>query len=165
MKNRTEELVLRLKQVREERGLSVQRVYDMLADAGYFVSLSTVKRVFAKDSEKQNFRYQDTLQPIANVLLGLDENGQGEPEVEALKTVVLLKDDMISKQAERINYFENELKRKNRIIALLAVLSVFLALFIAAVVVYDRLNPDIGWFRAMNRTMDSASQVLSAIRR
>ena len=103
-RERQKEIILQLKQIRHERELSVQDVYFMVKGAGLSTSESSVRRVFAEGSEEQNFRYQDTIQPIAQVLIGVKE--EGEPlnvaEADALKNIALLKDAMI-----------NDLQREN----------------------------------------------------
>lgn len=69
----------------------------MVIGSGGYTSLSTVRRVFAQDSEAKNFRYRDTIQPIAQVLIGVNE--EAEPldaaQADALKNIALLKDSMI----------------------------------------------------------------------
>ena len=97
---RTREIILQLKAIRKERNLSLQDVHELVLDSGEFTSLSSVKRVFADGSENQNFRYQDTIQPIARAMVGVKEetttdNLPTTSEVDALKSVVLLKDSII----------------------------------------------------------------------
>ena len=103
-RERQREIILQLKQIRRDRELSIQDVYFMVKGAGFSTSESSVRRVFAEGSEEQNFRYQDTIQPIAQVLIGVKE--EGEPlnvaEADALKQIALLKDSMI-----------NDLQREN----------------------------------------------------
>lgn len=97
-RERQKEIILQLKQIKHERELSVQDICLMVKGAGLSTSESSVRRVFAPDSEEQNFRYQDTIQPIAQVLIGVKE--EGEPlnvaEADALKNIALLKDAMIN---------------------------------------------------------------------
>lgn len=97
---RIAEIILQLKQIRKERDLSLQDVHDLVIDSGGYTSLSSVKRVFAEGSERQNFRYQDTIQPIVRGLLGVTEetpenNDISANEIDALKHVILLKDSII----------------------------------------------------------------------
>lgn len=96
-RERQKDLILQLKAVKRERDLSCADIYGMVHDAGFSTSESSVRRVFAPESVDQNFRYQDTLQPIARVLLGVTEEGESmtAAEADALKSVVLLKDSMI----------------------------------------------------------------------
>lgn len=97
---RISEIILQLKQIRKERDLSLQDVHDLVSAAGGYLSLSSVKRVFAEGSENQSFRYQDTIQPIVRALLSVTEetpknNDVSANEIDALKNVILLKDSII----------------------------------------------------------------------
>lgn len=96
-RERLKEIILQLKQIKNDRELSVQDIHDMVMDSGGYTSLSTVRRVFAQDSETKNFRYRDTIQPIAQVLIGVNEEAEPltAPEADALKNIALLKDNMI----------------------------------------------------------------------
>ena len=103
------EIIIQLKQIKYDRELSVQDICNMVKAAGYHTSKSSVTRVFAPGSEdNNNFRYQDTIQPIARVLIGVDE--EAEPldaaQADALKNIALLKDSMIQ-----------ELQRENAYLA------------------------------------------------
>lgn len=111
------EIILQLKQIKNDRELSALDIYGMVKDAGYFTSPSSVRRVFAPGSENKNFRYRDTIQPIAQVLIGVNEEAEPltAPEADALKNIALLKDNIIkeleAKNAElEINY-NNELAK------------------------------------------------------
>lgn len=97
-KERMKEIVLQLKQVREERELTCAEIYDMIKAAGEDVSPATIKRVFSPHSEEQGFRYKDTIQPIARVLIGVNEEAEplSAAEADALKNIALLKDAMIN---------------------------------------------------------------------
>lgn len=112
MEQKTKEVISQLKSVRQEKGMSLQDIVEQCAANGSFVSLSSVRRVFADDSENAGFRYETTIQPIARVVLGLDETEEeikSEPhtltEIEtenaAIKTVVSLNEKIIaSKERE-----------------------------------------------------------------
>lgn len=65
--------IKRLKEIKEEQGLSVSQIMSKMAEKGYPVSESTLKRVFAPGSEKMSFRYQESIAPVAEVLF--DEYG------------------------------------------------------------------------------------------
>lgn len=72
MQESQRELILELKQLRQEQGLTYQDIVSQCEAHGEAVSLSTVKRVFAKGSESGFFRSDTTLRPIARVLRGPD---------------------------------------------------------------------------------------------
>lgn len=63
------EIVTLLKRVREENGLTFQRIYDLVEEHGGHVSLSSIKRVFEPGSEAYGFQYEGTLKPIADAVL------------------------------------------------------------------------------------------------
>ena len=65
------EIVTKLKKVREEEGISYQRIVELVEQNGGYVSLSTVKRVFSEGSESYGFQYENTLKPIADAVLGI----------------------------------------------------------------------------------------------
>lgn len=116
---RIAEIIVQLKQIRRERGLSLQDVHDLVVAAGGYLSLSSVKRVFAEGSEKQGFRYQDTIQPLVRALLSVTEetpenNDVTAKEIDALKNVILLKDTMIQ-DLQKENEFLSEKNNKTEI--------------------------------------------------
>lgn len=67
------EYILELKRLRQEQRLTYQDIVSQCEAHGEAVSLSTVKRVFAKGSENSgSFRIDTTLNPIARVLRDSD---------------------------------------------------------------------------------------------
>ena len=120
-KERVKEIVLQLKQIKDERDLTVSDIYDMLIAAGEDLSLATTKRVFAPGSEEQGFRYRDTLQPIVRVLVGVQDEGEplGVAEADALKNVALLKDTMIQDLQKELDTTKDKLAHAERELALL----------------------------------------------
>ena len=99
-KQRIRDIVIQLKQIKEERELTCQEICDMVIDAGGDISLATIKRVFAPGSEDAGFRFRDTIQPIVKVLCSVEEDTAtaappSDAEVDALKNVVLLKETII----------------------------------------------------------------------
>ena len=111
---RISEIILQLKQIREERDLSLEDVHDLVIGAGGYTSMSSVRRVFAKGSETQKFRYQDTIQPIVRGLLGVTEetpekNDITANEIDALKNVILLKDAMIAEMQKNMEAYSDQI--------------------------------------------------------
>ena len=101
------ELILQLKAVKAERGLSNQDIVDLLRAKGYGTSLSSVKRVFSEGSENMAFSYEDTIMPLVEVLLveatpvpvedldSLADAQQYISQIEGLQADALLKDKVI----------------------------------------------------------------------
>ena len=103
-----QELLHKLRIARDTKGLSYQDIVDITEENGEAVSLSTVKRIFQKDSDLDDFRYHQTVRPIIRAVLGMDgetEKPAAEPTVEqaeqyyatieGLKAVVDLKHEQI----------------------------------------------------------------------
>lgn len=65
-----------LKALRRETRMSYQDIVDATGDIGWWVSLSTVKRVFAAGSETGSFRYDTTLTPIYAAMISI-----GDPQL------------------------------------------------------------------------------------
>ncbi len=78
----------RLKRVKAENGLSISKIMELLEAKGKFVSEATVKRVFSEGSEDFNFRYQDSIAPLADVLLDLYGDTSGLDDIMALKQII-----------------------------------------------------------------------------
>ena len=94
------ELITKLKMIREENGLSLQNIYDLLEASNNHLCINSIKKVFADGSELEHFRFHDTLQPIARVLLGIYGSDQGNESVDALHAEICEKDRLIE-QLER----------------------------------------------------------------
>ena len=115
-RERLKEIIIQLKQIKYERELSVQDIHDMVKAAGFATSPSSIRRVFSEGSEEQNFRYQDTIQPIAQVMIGVHEEAEplNAAEADALKQIALLKDSMINdlqKENEQLRVRVDELEK------------------------------------------------------
>jgi uncharacterized protein (DUF3084 family) len=122
MKETTKDLILRLKRIKEEEQLSYSNILRMIEENGDHLGSATIARVFANGSENQNFRYYDTLKPIAKVLLKLEEKEDGiSDEEQATKDVALIKDmeyrmllekyeSMKKRYEERVKYLEDRVE-------------------------------------------------------
>ena len=92
MKRKT---IRRLKEIKSEQGLSVPKIMDLMEERGQFVSESTIKRVFAEGSEEQSFRYQDSIAPIADVLLDIYGDTSSLDDAESLRHIIREKNKLI----------------------------------------------------------------------
>lgn len=103
MRSKKEEVLRQLKTARKTKGLSYQSIVDGTEELGMAVSLSSVRRVFAEDSDADDFRWDTTLRPIARVVLGIDSDEEPQTleearvEVSGLTAVVDYKEAMIRK--------------------------------------------------------------------
>lgn len=162
----TKTIVEKLKSVRQVKGYTYQNIVDMTAEIGKPVSISTVRRVFSEDSDSYDFRYESTIQPIAAVLLGINEKTeepdedkpqQGEEyytSINAMKSLLLMKNEMIEKlneQVESLNklvtHYHAEIKRRNRTERVLYTALIGLIVIILVLIVIDFSHTGIGWYR------------------
>ena len=106
----TRDVILKLKEVREEKGLSLNDVLDLIEKNNEFVSKTTLSRVFAEGSEEIKFRYEDTIRPIANALLDMDNiEEEDDATVGGLKSVLKYTREIIEEQKKQISSLKTEL--------------------------------------------------------
>ncbi len=108
------EIITKLKKVKEENGLSCQKIVDLVEQNGEYVSLSTVKRVFEDGSEAYGFQYDNTLKPIADAVLGIYSATDivSANEVDALKAIVAYKSDRITDLEAQLERIEESFSRQ-----------------------------------------------------
>lgn len=99
-------IITRLKEVKEHSpDITLQKIADHTG-----VSLSTVTRIFDKDSENKSFRY-DSIKPIAKMLLDLDSLDEGTDDEKSLKAIIQYKETAIAQLKEQI---ENEREKHEK---------------------------------------------------
>ena len=110
LSERKRELILKLKQYREEHGLSCQRIVDLVCEYAEkngtddYVSLSTVKRLFRDGTEDDSgFNYDYTIRPIASALLGSDSVSPKDHDKDLSMSLLRYKN-------ERIHALEQQLE-------------------------------------------------------
>jgi predicted RNase H-like nuclease (RuvC/YqgF family) len=102
--NKTRDLIIRLKAVREEKGYSLNDIVNLVEENGDFISRSSIQRVFADGSEDSSFRYEDTIRPIAKALLDIEKIEDDDSlDVATLKALLKYK-------IQRIEDLENQLE-------------------------------------------------------
>lgn len=107
------DVILKLKKVREEKKLSYNDILDLMEKNGKFLSKATLSRVFADGSEEIKFRYEDTIKPIADALLDIDNiEDDDTTDVQAMKTILKYKSARISELEDRIKELESALDKQ-----------------------------------------------------
>lgn len=98
----TSEIILKLKEVRNEKNLSLNDIVEM---TGNYLSKTTVQRVFADGSENVSFRYDDTIRPLVKALLGdIDTIEETDDlDVKAMKNLLQLKIQRIGELEKQIS--------------------------------------------------------------
>lgn len=108
----TKEIITKLKQIKEEKGLSLNEIVAMVDDNGEYVSRSTVQRVFSEGSESVSFRYEESIRPIANALLDIENiEDTDSMDIQAMKVLLKYKIKKIEEleqqlDKEKIKYHE-----------------------------------------------------------
>lgn len=125
---RSQELIRQLKEVKVKNEITYPRIMDRMEKNGKVVSLTTLRRVFADGSElnAENFSYENTLRPIAEVLLNAEdvptaENSPYAPEIDALKAVIHVQNEELARLHEmkehlerRITFLLGQIEKKDR---------------------------------------------------
>lgn len=109
MKRRT---IHRLKKIKAEQGLSIPKIMDLMEERGQFVSEATIKRVFADGSEDQNFRYQDSIAPIADVLLDMYGDSSNLDDSDSLRQIIREKNKFIEFLMMKLDEKEADFERQ-----------------------------------------------------
>lgn len=102
----------RLKQIKTEQGLSIPKIMDLMEERGQYVSEATIKRVFADGSEEQNFRYQDSIAPIADVLLDIYGDTSNLDDSESLRNIIHEKNKLIEFLMLKLDEKETEFEKR-----------------------------------------------------
>ena len=95
----TQEIIVQLKAVQEQKNLSIADIIRMVASTGEPVSETAIRRVFRKGSEiNDSFNYEHTLRPIAQALLILDgaDDAVSQASTRAFLAINEYKDEKIA---------------------------------------------------------------------
>ena len=109
----TRDLILQLKQVKEERNLSLDVIEKMTEENGEHVSKSTLSRLFAEGSEEITFRYEATIKPVVNALLDVNTIEEDDStDIKTMKTILKFKLERIEELEEKIRDLETSLDKQ-----------------------------------------------------
>jgi len=115
LQDKIADIIVKLKRVRADNGLSYQRIAELVEQSGEYVSLSTIKRVFEEGSEAYNFQYENTLRPIANAVLGIYSSEAAEPtadEAAAMRAIIEYKTAKVDELTAQLARCEESYKRR-----------------------------------------------------
>lgn len=123
-----QELIRQMKDAKRKNEITFPRILERMEQNGKFVSLTTLRRVFADGSEANagSFNLETTLMPIAEVLLNAEdvptpENSPYAKEIDGLKAVIHTQNEEISRLYElkehlekRIDFLIGQIEVKDR---------------------------------------------------
>lgn len=109
-------LIADLKNAKTEKEITYPRLIDMLEANNTPISLTTLRRVFADGSEKNDsFNYTSTLQPLEAILLSSDEIPEPETnpyakELEGYKAVIHSQNEELVRVYQMLDHLEDRVK-------------------------------------------------------
>lgn len=102
----THDVIIKLKQVREEKKLSYGDIIEMMEANGDHIAKSTLSNLFKEGSENGSFNYETTIRPVAKAILGIETiEDNDNMDVQAMKSLLKYK-------IERIEELERLLERE-----------------------------------------------------
>ena len=111
-----EQLIKQLKDIKARNEITYPRIMERMEKNGKYVSLTTLRRVFADGSEKNanNFNYESTLLPIAEVLLEAGDvptpiSSPDAKQIDALKAVIHVQNEEIARLHDIKEHLENRI--------------------------------------------------------
>ena len=111
--NKTRDLIIKLKAVKEEKGLSLNKIADLIEANGDLISRSSIQRVFADGSEDSSFRYEETIRPIAKALLDIENiEDDDNLDTQTMKTLLKYKIQRIEELEQQLEQLHNALDKE-----------------------------------------------------
>ena len=122
----SQELIKMLKDAKTRNEVTYPRIMERLEKNGKFISLTTLRRVFADGSETTAFSYDEVLMPLAQVLLDVedvptDKNSPYAKEIDGLKAVIHVQNEEIARLHDlkehlesRVTFLLEQIEKKDR---------------------------------------------------
>lgn len=125
---KSQELIKQLKDIKARNEITYPRIMERMEKNGKFVSLTTLRRVFADGSEKNadSFNYENTLLPIAEALFNVEDlptpaDSPYAKEIDGLKAVIHVQNEEIARLHDmkehlesRITFLLEQIDKKDR---------------------------------------------------
>ena len=109
----TRDIIIKLKEVREEKGLSYNDILELMERNNDFLSKSTISRVFSEGSEELSFRYEETIRPIAKALLDIETiEDDDNMDVQAMKSLLKYKIQRIEELEKHVKQLETAIDKE-----------------------------------------------------
>lgn len=125
---KAQELITQLKEAKARNEVTYPRIIERLEKIGKPLSLTTLRRVFADGSEANagSFSYENTLIPLAEVLLNIEDvptpaDSPFAHDIDALKSVIHCQNEELARMHEikehledRIAFLLEQIEKKDR---------------------------------------------------
>lgn len=106
------DVILKLKEVREEKNLSLNDIVELMEknDPSTALSKSSIQRIFKEGSEENSFDYEKQLKPVASVLLDIDIIEETDSlDTQAMKTLLQYKSQRIIELERQVKTLETDI--------------------------------------------------------
>ena len=112
----TKELILTLKEVRDARKLSFDKIIKLIEDNNDIpVSKSTLSRLFTEGSENKTFSYENVLRPVAKALLDIETiEADDDAYTRGFKSVINFKKELLFEYEKQIEDLQAKIKEVER---------------------------------------------------
>jgi len=109
----TRDVILKLKEVRDEKGLSYNDILSLIEKNGDYISRSSIQRVFSDGSEDVSFRYEETIRPIAKALLDIETiEDTDNMDIQAMKSLLKYKIQRIEELERQVDHLTSQLDKE-----------------------------------------------------
>ena len=109
----TKDIIIKLKEVREEKGYSYTDIINLMEKNNDYISKSTLSRVFAEGSEDVSFKYDETIRPIAKALLDIETIEETDNmDVQAMKSLLKYKMQRINDLEKQVEHLQVALDKE-----------------------------------------------------
>jgi transcriptional regulator with XRE-family HTH domain len=110
---KTRDIIIKLKEVREEKGLSYGDILDLMEKNGDYLAKSTLSKLFSDGSEDLNFKYEETIRPIAKALLGIETiEVDDDMDIQAMKSLLKFKIQRIEELEHQIELIKAQMDKE-----------------------------------------------------
>ena len=109
----TRDIIIKLKEVRDEKGLSYTDILNLMEKNGDFLARSTLSRLFSDGSEDLSFKYEETIRPIAKALLDIETiEDDDNMDTQAMKLLLQYKLQRIEELEKQVTALETALDKE-----------------------------------------------------
>ena len=106
------ELIVELKHAISEKNIGQTELIKIMEDHGHPIAKTTIQRLYKDGSEvNDSFRYKDTLQPLAEVLLDDKDISVDPVEFARLQAEIKVKDEAIVTLNNQIDSLINQIEQ------------------------------------------------------
>lgn len=99
------EVIVELRQVYTDEDWSYNKILKAMEDNGDYVSKSTLSRLFGDSWEQYSFDYENTIRPIAKVVLGIEQIEETDSmDIKAMKSILKYKSKRIEELEQQIEH-------------------------------------------------------------